>query len=42
MGKDEVSKFVACLQILLFRNRDLLFIFEDDGDGKGDQKINPF
>ena len=38
----EVSKFVACLQILLFQNRDLLFIFADGGDGEGDQKINHF
>ena len=41
-GMDEVSKIVACLQILLFRKRDPLFIFADDGDGEGDQKINHF
>ena len=38
----EVSKFIACLQIRLFRNRDLLFIFADGGDGEDDQKINHF
>ena len=32
----------ACLQILLFRNRDLSVIFADGGDGEGDQKISHF
>ena len=39
---DEVLKFVACLQILLFRNRDLSFISADGGDGEGDQKLINF
>ena len=39
-GMGKVSKFVAGLQILFFRNRDLLFIFADGGDGEGNQKIN--
>ena len=32
----EVLKFVACLQILLFQNIDLLFIFADGEGGEGD------
>ena len=31
----EVLKVVACLQILLFRNIDLLFIFWGDEGGEG-------
>ena len=41
-GVGEVLKFVACLQILMFQNRDLSFISADGGDGEGDQKMNQF
>ena len=41
-GVGEVLKFVACLQILLFQNRDLLFIFADSGNEESAQKINHF
>ena len=44
-GGEEVSKFVACLWILLFLNNrsiDLLFIFENERDGGGGRKISHF
>ena len=44
-GGEEVSNFVACSRILLFlnnRSTDLLFIFENERDGGGGQKISHF